>query len=82
MSLCDTYQVHKIQPPWLQEGFLQPNFVRANYGEMDPSQWPDAKAITHNYEEDKIQFIEAHRFSKWTKIVRVTVWILRFIKRT
>ncbi|VDM92005.1 unnamed protein product, partial [Onchocerca ochengi] len=26
-----------------------------------------AKAIVHNYEVDKIQFIEAHRFSKWTK---------------
>uniref|UniRef100_A0A182EUR5 Integrase_H2C2 domain-containing protein n=2 Tax=Onchocerca ochengi TaxID=42157 RepID=A0A182EUR5_ONCOC len=41
-----------------------------------------AKAIVHNYEEDKIQFIEAHRFSKWAKVIRVTVWILRFIKRT
>uniref|UniRef100_A0A1I7VP95 Reverse transcriptase domain-containing protein n=1 Tax=Loa loa TaxID=7209 RepID=A0A1I7VP95_LOALO len=40
------------------------------------------KTITYNYVEDKIQFIEAHRFSKWTKIIRVTVWTLRFIKRS
>ncbi|VDN53456.1 unnamed protein product [Dracunculus medinensis] len=41
-----------------------------------------AKTIIHNYEDNKIQFIEAHRFSKWIKMIRVTVCIPRFIKRT
>uniref|UniRef100_A0A1I7W576 Reverse transcriptase domain-containing protein n=1 Tax=Loa loa TaxID=7209 RepID=A0A1I7W576_LOALO len=28
-----------------------------------------------------IQFIEIHRFSKWTKLLRATVWALKFIKQ-
>ncbi|VDN00496.1 unnamed protein product, partial [Onchocerca ochengi] len=40
-----------------------------------------AKTVTHKYEDNTIQIIEACRFSKWIRAIRVTVWTLRFIKR-
>lgn len=41
-----------------------------------------SKTATCNHANDSIRFIEAHRFGKWTKIIRATVWTLRFIKKT
>ncbi|MCP9264732.1 Integrase core domain containing protein [Dirofilaria immitis] len=41
-----------------------------------------SKTAACNHANDSIRFIEAHRFGKWTKIIRATVWTLRFIKKT
>ncbi|MCP9263633.1 Integrase core domain containing protein [Dirofilaria immitis] len=41
-----------------------------------------SKTVTCNHSNDSIRFIEAHRFGKWIKIIRATVWTLRFFKKT
>uniref|UniRef100_A0A1I7VQL4 Integrase catalytic domain-containing protein n=1 Tax=Loa loa TaxID=7209 RepID=A0A1I7VQL4_LOALO len=73
----DPYWLDKDPSQWPNGGFsynAEDEIIQAVMTNL-------AKTTTHNYVEDKIQFIEAHRFSKWTKIIKVTVWTLRFIKR-
>uniref|UniRef100_A0A1I7VPA4 Integrase_H2C2 domain-containing protein n=1 Tax=Loa loa TaxID=7209 RepID=A0A1I7VPA4_LOALO len=73
-------------PRWLEKERSEWPKSEFHYEESDEFQQAIIAKITeanfNSFNNDPIQFINANRFSKWIRLLRSTVWALRFIKQT
>ncbi|VDN06085.1 unnamed protein product, partial [Onchocerca ochengi] len=60
----------------------QCNFNYNDNEELEEAIVTKLTKVNQKFDGTTVQFITAHRFSKYKRLLRATVWALRFIKLT
>ncbi|VDN00587.1 unnamed protein product, partial [Onchocerca ochengi] len=79
LSKLGNYQQWWKGPKWLAGDQCDWPLREFNFKENDEEVNVIAKALKSTIARGSLRLLDASRFSKWTKLIRTTIWILKFI---